>query len=195
MNFLRKKQLFKNIVNFSDSNAFQSVFESINQMMNQFIYDHWIVLCIGTDRSTGDALGPLIGSKLKLLESNFFTVLGTLDSPVHALNLQEKIDFIQATYPTSGIISIDASLGKVSSVGTIQIIEGPLKPGAGVHKELPKVGDFHITGIVNVGGFMEYFVLQNTRLHLVMEIADIIYLSLSKAMRINKQKKENVISI
>ncbi|MNN53765.1 hypothetical protein D3C81_1685430 [compost metagenome] len=32
----------------------------------------------------------------------------------------------------------------------------------------------HITGIVNVGGFMEYLVLQNTRLSLVMNMADVI---------------------
>ena len=32
----------------------------------------------------------------------------------------------------------------------------------------------HITGIVNVSGFMEYFVLQNTRLHLIMEMAKTI---------------------
>lgn len=29
-------------------------------------------------------------------------------------------------------------------------------------------------GIVNVGGFMEYFVLQNTRLSLVMRMAHVI---------------------
>ena len=51
---------------------------------------------------------------------------------------------------------------------------GPVKPGAGVNKELPAVGDIHITGIVNVSGFMEYFVLQNTRLHLVMKMAKTI---------------------
>ena len=32
----------------------------------------------------------------------------------------------------------------------------------------------HIIGIVNVGGFMEYLVLQNTRLSLVMRMADVI---------------------
>ncbi|MNT94758.1 hypothetical protein D3C72_2365110 [compost metagenome] len=53
-----------------------------------------------------------------------------------------------------------------------------MKPGAGVGKDLPPVGDYNIVGIVNVSGFMEYFVLQNTRLSLVYqlknEIVDII---------------------
>ena len=48
------------------------------------------------------------------------------------------------------------------------------KPGAGVNKQLPEVGDIHITGIVNVSGFMEFFVLQNTRLNLVMKMAKTI---------------------
>ena len=38
-------------------------------------------------------------------------------------------------------------------------------------------------GIANVGGFMEYFVLQNTRLNLVMKMADIISQSLLVAIR------------
>ena len=62
----------------------------------------------------------------------------------------------------------------MKSVGIIQIGMGPVKPGSGVNKELPAVGDIHITGIVNVSGFMEYFVLQNTRLHLIMKMAKTI---------------------
>jgi len=52
-----------------------------------------------------------------------------------------------------------------------------------VNKDLPPVGDIHMTGIVNVGGFMEYFVLQNTRLNLVVKMADIIAGCISTAIR------------
>ncbi len=62
----------------------------------------------------------------------------------------------------------------MKSVGSASLGIGPVKRGAGVNKELPPVGDIHITGVVNVSGFMEFFVLQNTRLHLVMCIADLI---------------------
>lgn len=40
-----------------------------------------------------------------------------------------------------------------------------------------------MTGIVNVGGFMEYFVLQNTRLSLVMNMANVIGDALHLALR------------
>lgn len=130
-----------------------------------------IFVCIGTDRSTGDSLGPLIGTFLEDLSTLPFHVYGTLESPIHAVNLAERLDSIKKQYTNPFIIGIDACLGKLKSVGHIQVGEGPVKPGAGVQKELPDVGHAHITGIVNVSGFMEFFVLQNTRLHLVFSMA------------------------
>ncbi|WZL75086.1 spore protease YyaC [Clostridiaceae bacterium 35-E11] len=139
-------------------------------------YHDLVIMCIGTDRSTGDALGPLIGYKLKKALRRYKNVFvhGTLEEPVHAKNLNEAIDFVHKTYHRPFIIAIDACLGKIERVGYVTIGDGPLKPGAGVNKNLPSVGNIHITGIVNLGGFMEYIILQNTRLGLVMKMADAI---------------------
>ena len=49
-----------------------------------------VVLCIGTDRATGDALGPLVGSLLSNSQCAY-RVYGTLQHPVHALNLNDTI--------------------------------------------------------------------------------------------------------
>ncbi|MEH7096456.1 spore protease YyaC [Neobacillus vireti] len=133
-----------------------------------------VFVCIGTDRSTGDSLGPLVGSLLEEKELQSFYVYGTLDEPIHAVNLADKLREITAIHANPYIIGIDACLGRIKNVGVIQIGNGPVKPGAGVNKELPAVGDIHITGIVNVSGFMEFFVLQNTRLNLVMKMAKTI---------------------
>ena len=141
-----------------------------------------VIVCIGTDRSTGDCLGPLVGTSLSKLKSSIFHLYGTLEEPVHAMNLQATLDVIYSTHEDPYVIGIDACLGQSSSVGCIQVAAGPLRPGAGVNKELPPVGDIHLTGIVNVGGFMEYFVLQNTRLSLVVRMADIISHSLYDAL-------------
>ena len=132
-----------------------------------------ILMCIGTDRSTGDSLGPLVGEKLGKF-CPYAKVLGNLAEPVHAGNLAKVLQEIEDSYKNPFIIAIDASLGRSQNVGTIKIAPGALKPGAGVNKTLPEVGDFHITGVVNVGGFMEYLVLQNTRLFTVMRMVDII---------------------
>lgn len=140
-----------------------------------------IIVCIGTDRSTGDSLGPLIGTKLSEKRLKLFSVRGTLKNPVHALNLQETLDNIHKEFKNPYIIAVDACLGKTKNIGTITLHEGPVKPGAAVNKDLPPVGNIHITGIVNVSGFMEYLVLQNTRLYTVMELAKSISDSLYKA--------------
>jgi putative sporulation protein YyaC len=133
-----------------------------------------VFLCIGTDRSTGDALGPLVGERLKDLVGGAAAVLGTLDVPVHASNLQEVLDRLYADQPRAVVVAVDACLGRTESVGTIAVGPGGLAPGAGVNKALPTVGAAFVTGIVNVGGFMEYFVLQNTRLQLVVRMAEVI---------------------
>ena len=54
------------------------------------------------------------------------------------------------------------------------IANGALYPGAGVQKDLPPVGDIHITGIVNVSGMLEQLTLQTTRLSIVVQLADAI---------------------
>ncbi|EGL83650.1 sporulation protein YyaC [Caldalkalibacillus thermarum TA2.A1] len=130
-----------------------------------------VILCIGTDRSTGDALGPLLGSYLADVELKQFHVYGTLNQPVHAVNLEQSVAAIAKHHQRPFIIAADACLGHYQHVGHVTLGEGALQPGAGVNKKLPAVGDLHLTGIVNVGGFMEYFVLQNTRLSLVMNMA------------------------
>lgn len=142
-----------------------------------------VIVCVGTDRSTGDSLGPLVGTALSRFHSPLFHLYGTLDEPVHAVNLEETLTLIYNKHNDPFIIGIDACLGHSASVGCIQVVDGPLRPGAGVNKQLPPVGDIHLTGIVNVGGFMEYFVLQNTRLSLVMRLSDIIAVSLFSALK------------
>ncbi len=146
------------------------------------------IVCIGTDRSTGDSLGPLVGTMLKEKNMSHFHVYGTLEEPIHAMNLEEKIMAIRSIHENVFMIAIDACLGRLKNVGAITIAEGPVRPGAGVNKQLPPVGDLHITGIVNVSGFMEFFVLQNTRLHLVMNMAKTIANGIYEADRYLKRK-------
>jgi putative sporulation protein YyaC len=144
-----------------------------------------VVLCIGTDRSTGDSLGPLTGTKLRSFNP-YPHIYGTLDEPIHATNLQETMQGIQKDIPNPFIIAVDACLGRLESVGCVSLGRGPLKPGAAVHKDLPTVGDAYVTGIVNVGGFMEHLVLQSTRLNLVMKMADTIAHAISYGLRTYK---------
>ena len=135
-----------------------------------------VFLCIGTDRATGDCLGPIIGYKLSKIKRNVnYFVYGTLEEPVHAKNLKTVVETIYKDHKDAFIVAIDASLGQSSHVGYITLGEGPLNPGAGVNKDLPPVGDIYITGIVNFSGLLDHMLLQTTRLNLVMSLADQIF--------------------
>lgn len=148
--------------------------EKILQQLYTNKYDNIALICIGTDRSTGDSLGPLVGTHLGKISSQKFEVYGNLENPVHAMNLKEVTEEIYTHHANPFLIAIDACLGKVDNIGIVRAQEGPVRPGAGVNKKLSPVGDINVTGIVNVGGFMEYMVLQNTRLHLVTRMAEVI---------------------
>lgn len=153
-----------------------------------------VVVCIGTDRSTGDSLGPLVGQSLSRFTSKFYTVYGTLKKPVHAVNLDDTLEYIEKVHPDAYIIAVDACLGRYNSIGNLSVSSGPVKPGAGVHKQLKEVGDIHLTGVVNISGYMETFVLQNTRLSLVMDMAEILADSLHQALvREQMQVKTNTV--
>jgi putative sporulation protein YyaC len=133
-----------------------------------------LFLCIGTDRSTGDSLGPLVGTILK--DKNIhFPIYGTLQAPVHALNIKTVLKEIHDTYEDPFIIGIDACLGDEKKIGTIFIVEGAFIPGKALKKDLPSVGDCHLKAIVNyLDPLSPVQSLNSTRLSTVIKIADIM---------------------
>ncbi len=136
-----------------------------------------VYLCIGTDRATGDCLGPLVGTRLQGL-TPAINLFGTLEKPSHAVNLQQILEEIDQRFINPLVVAIDASLGNTNRIGYINIKPGGLKPGTALNKVLPSVGDFHVSAVVNVGGYLEQMVLQNTRLYIVYKMADLIARSL-----------------
>jgi putative sporulation protein YyaC len=135
-----------------------------------------VFVCIGTDRSTGDSLGPLIGTFVQKFigEFSFIYCYGTLEDPIHAMNFTTEMEKIQKRHSNAIFVGIDASLGHQENIGTIFFCNMPIDPGAGVNKQLSPVGDMSIRATVNVSGYMEYFVLQNTRFALIYNLAEAI---------------------
>ena len=76
-----------------------------------------VFLCIGSDRVTGDCLGPYIGHLLHPHETGHIFVYGTLSCPVHALNLEKTSSLITRLHPHALVIAIDASLGQKKHLG------------------------------------------------------------------------------
>jgi putative sporulation protein YyaC len=134
-----------------------------------------VFACIGTDRSTGDALGPLVGQRLQRLGHAEDDVLGTLAEPLHAMNLADRILPRMAETPRPLIVAVDAALGALKSVGSVSVRRGGLRPGEGVGKDLPEIGELAVAATVNVrAGAMDAQVLQCTRLYLVQNLAELI---------------------
>lgn len=148
-----------------------------------------VYICIGTDRATGDCLGPMVGTRLQSTSIHAH-VYGTLEQPVHAANLLQFTQRIADQYGNPLTVAIDASLGNSNRIGFIKVKSGGLKPGTALNKNLPEVGDFHISGVVNVGGYLEQMVLQNTRLFLVYRMAEIIARSILVA-HLNFESSKN----
>lgn len=151
----------------------------ISEFLKQYSNDKCIILCIGTDRFIGDCLGPLTGTLLSKL-SLTVPVLGTLENPVHAVNLRRTISHIKTLYKGYRVIAIDACLGTKQSIGYIQIKEGSIQPGRGVGKKLSHVGDCSIVGVVDEAvesddyEYENYIRINNVRLGLVMKMAETI---------------------
>nr|WP_106782046.1 spore protease YyaC [Lysinibacillus timonensis] len=161
--------------------------------LNHIPFDHEEIIfcCIGTDRSTGDSLGPLTGSFLTSYHSFPFKVIGTLENPLHAVNLPSTVDEIQQSSTPPFVVAIDACLGSENNIGQIIVHEGPLLPGKAVKKELPAIGNVSVKGIVNVGGFMEMLVLQNTRLKTTYSMSDKIARALLLSWQRYSLKEKN----
>jgi putative sporulation protein YyaC len=150
------------------------MWELIAEVMAETGKSGLVVLCIGTDRSTGDSLGPLIGYKLCEERRRDFAVVGTLDRPVHAMNLEQAAEMVRMCYPDHIVVAVDASVGNQEHVGCITLGKGALRPGLGVCKDLIAVGDIFITGIVGGYGSYDPLMLQSVRLSVVMRMADYI---------------------
>lgn len=141
--------------------------EFLRMVRQQGVTTHDLLfLCIGTDRSTGDAFGPLVGTMLE--ELGYRHVIGTLARPFDASNLFERLNEMP---PGKVAIAIDACLGQPSSLAWYQVSNRPIAPGKSVGKQLPLLGTYSIAGIVNVDAGQKYAILQSTSLYRVMNMA------------------------
>lgn len=160
---------------------------SLSETLESLITNDTVIVCIGTDKVVGDSLGPLVGTMLKN-SGCIYPIYGTLDSPVHALNIHDTIAKINKEYPKSNILSIDACVGK--TVGEIVIRDEPISPGKGAGKQLPDIGNHSIVGIVDTS-YCTNNLLKNIRLGFILKMSEIIATSIILAIDKNKEVNSN----
>lgn len=124
-----------------------------NKIISQKLYNicpfdrDVIFVFIGTDANIGDSLGPICGNITDFSDSNCL-FYGDLSNTITAKDVPYLVNFIKNTHPSSFIVTVDAALGEVSDIGCIKICKSGIKPGLGVNKDLPAVGDASIISIV-----------------------------------------------
>jgi len=160
-------------LNKEDINVNSTVSYNLALEIKDYITKNTVIVCIGTDKCIGDCLGPLVGS---ILTENFFPlpVYGTLSAPIHALNIDERLDEIYSNHPNASIIGVDACLGDTEDIGEIRIRDYAIHPGKGVGKKLPEVGIASVIGIVDSIDNSELFFSRSIRLSFIMNMAKII---------------------
>ncbi|WP_317086087.1 spore protease YyaC, partial [Clostridium neonatale] len=115
-------------------------------------------------------------------------VYGTLSEPIHALNIDERLNEIKKLHPNAHIIGIDACLGNEEDIGDIRVRNHAISPGKGVGKELPEVGETSIIGIVDTSEYSDLFFSRSIRLSFVMDMAKSISKILFDSCLINKKE-------
>ncbi len=177
MEELRERELEKSeqiMIAIAEEDSVNRIYKELKRRIKgtDKVYNSIDILCIGTDRSSGDSLGPMIGTFLT--ESGRLTgkcnIHGTLAR--NATNIRHIIEYLENK--ESLVIAVDACLGKLEDVGRVSIQSSALKPGLAVGKELGEVGDISIKGIINISGGFDFIVIQNTRLDLVYRMARVI---------------------
>lgn len=145
-------------------------FEELVDKLSEQITKDTVIVCIGTDKCIGDCLGPLVGTILK--DNNFpLKVYGTIDNPIHALNIHDKLEAIYEMHEKKNVIGIDACLGAEENIEKLSIRDYGISPGKGVGKELPEVGECSLVGIVDSYKNSDFFFSRSIRLATIMQMA------------------------
>ena len=131
-----------------------------------------VVACIGTDCSSGDSLGPIVGTLLQA--EHFSNVIGTLNDPLDFGNYQTKFDEKYGERDNLFVIAVDAAFGYPTEVEQIIVRKGGLIPGSSLWEAKHEFGDLTVMGVINSLGPNNEQVLHTTSLRVVLNMALVI---------------------
>lgn len=150
--------------------------EKVNNMVDMIVSEFFksgkesvTIVCIGTDKCIGDCLGPMVGTLLEKCGTD--NVCGTLEYPIHAINIPIRLPEIKQQHKNSFIIAVDACLGAGDEIGNINLRDVPIRPGKGVGKTLESIGQMSLVGIVDNKDLEIDFVHRPIRMGFVWNLA------------------------
>ncbi len=136
--------------------------------------DECVYMCIGTEHILSDSLGPRVGMILMEQDKKPLFVYGYTGSNINAVNLLKAYQLIKLIHPDKKVVIVDAAVGDVAEVGSVQIIQGGMLPGAATNKNLPNIGDYSVLGIVAMKGLKDFYVTSFDREKLLEEMSKVI---------------------
>lgn len=143
-------------------------------------YTNLILVCIGTDKMTGDLFGPLVGNKIKDLNNEKYLkmiVYGDLENQVIFSNANQVINKIKYKYEKPCIIAIDSALSKKENIGKIIVKKGGVSYGHALKKKSNEIGDVTVKAIVGINYnhvYKNFKSLENVPLNLIVKLANIV---------------------
>ncbi len=142
------------------------------------------ILCIGTDRITGDSLGPIVGSNINeyINKENIknVNVLGSLEKPLNNITINE--------YKKSEgkvVIVIDSAVSNTYKIGEIVTKENNIIIRNALKDDKIIPSDICIKAVVSrdlEDEELNFIMLQNVKLNIVMNLSKKISEELIKAI-------------
>jgi len=176
------------VFNVNDKNVVENICGCLSSVLQGEVP---VIVCIGTDLSIGDSLGPLTGTMLTEKDVNTF-VYGKFNSLITAKRVIEMKGFIDSAHKYTKTLVIDAAIGKKEDIGNIKISVAPLKPGLGARKNLPSIGDISIIGVVAEKSGANYSFLNLTRLSPIYKMSKILSTAIEKYVKTSGAERNAV---
>lgn len=102
----------------------------LNKLLLKNKSDEIYIYCIGSNNTTGDALGPLVGSILKkCIISRKINIIGDYNNPLTYKKMLE-LNIVKKTN-----IYIDSALGNLLDIGKIIVNKKQIIPGKALNKQ------------------------------------------------------------
>jgi len=109
---------------------------------------NFVIVCIGCDKISGDALGPLVGELLRNKYNLPCPVYGTIEAPVNGVTMNEYREMLESYHNNADIIAIDAAVGSPEEIGKIKIRTGGIKAAGALNDSHKMLGSLGIMGVV-----------------------------------------------
>ena len=142
-----------------------------------------VIVCIGSSGVVGDSLGPMVADLLRAVHKLPAYVYGGLRRPVNGLNYRRYKEFLLNRHPENFVIAVDACVGAEKDVGTIKYSAGGLRAGGALNKDLGKIGDIGILGVVAARGEDNLLQLMNAPYSLVETLSERIAFKIARLVK------------